>query len=378
MTPQGEFPQVMPPEDRIVLSLRQLYEGFGFRHFKMSTFEEYGLYLQNKNFLASESLITFNDTRGRVLALKPDVTLSIVKNSHASPRQSEKYYYIEQVYRVSPRSGEYQEIPQVGLELMGGLPDYTTLEAVALAVRTMERVSPAYLLEVSHMGLVKSLLEEAGCPEEERPRLVGCLRQKNLHGLRREGEALGLSPEACQSLCRLGEIRGEFAGALEQCRTLCRWEGARQGVTELESLYRGLRAAGLEKKVRLDFAIVNDLDYYNGVIFQGFVEGVPRAVLAGGRYDNLMKKFGRDAGAIGFALYLGELERLGRVSREVDVDRLVLCRPGQDAAALFAAVDALVQKGLSVRVEEVPPSGLRAGRICRFDGETIREVEDHA
>lgn len=378
MTPLGEFPQAMPQEDRIVLSLRQLYEGYGFRHFKMSKFEEYGLYLQNKNFLASESLITFNDTRGRVLALKPDVTLSIVKNSHASARQSEKYYYIEHVYRVSPRTREFQEIPQVGLELMGGLPAYTTLEAVALAARTMERVSPGYLLEISHMGLVKTLLEAAGCPEEERPRLIRCLRQKNLHGLMQEGQALGLSPEGCRDLCRLGEIRGEFAQALEECRPFCRWEGAQKAVAELESLYEGLRAAGLDREVRLDFAIVNDLDYYNGVIFQGFVEGIPRAVLSGGRYDNLMKKFGHEAGAIGFALYLGELERFGRPRREVDVDRLVLCDPKEDAAALFAAVDALVEKGLSVRVEESVPPGLRAGKICRFDGKTIREVEDHA
>ena len=85
----------------------------------------------------------------------------------------------------------------------------------------------------------------------------------------------------------------------------------------------------------LDFSLVNDIDYYDGVVFQGYVEGVPRAVLTGGYYGNLLKKFGRSLDAIGFAVYLNELNLLFRSQKRIDVDALILYSDESDAAALI-------------------------------------------
>ena len=99
-------------------ALQKLYRGYGYIPYKMSRFEEYDLYVRNKDFLVSDQIITFSDRSGRLLALKPDVTLSIVKNAPEQPGVVQKVYYQENVYR------DYREILQAGLECVGDLGDY--------------------------------------------------------------------------------------------------------------------------------------------------------------------------------------------------------------------------------------------------------------
>ena len=95
-------PDVLSPQERLVLGLRGLYESCGYTRFPMRRFEEYALYSENKSFLPSESVLSFTNANGRLMALKPDVTLSIVKRARAERGQVEKLYYHESVYRVSP------------------------------------------------------------------------------------------------------------------------------------------------------------------------------------------------------------------------------------------------------------------------------------
>jgi ATP phosphoribosyltransferase regulatory subunit len=123
-------------------------------------------------------------------------------------------------------------------------------------------------------------------------------------------------------------------------------------VAELEGILRCLKIGGNEKNVNLDFSIVNDMDYYTGVIFQGFIDGVPAGILSGGRYDNLIQKMGKDADAIGFAVYLDLLERFETTEKEYDVDTLLLYEDGVDTAALAKAAQMLTDNGQSVLVQK--------------------------
>jgi ATP phosphoribosyltransferase regulatory subunit len=96
------------------MSLRALYRRYGYVQYKMSKFEEYDLYVRNKSFLASEQIITFTDISGKLMALKPDVTLSIIKNTKDCDGSLYKYFYNENVYRLSHTSREFKERMQVG------------------------------------------------------------------------------------------------------------------------------------------------------------------------------------------------------------------------------------------------------------------------
>ena len=161
----------LPKDEQVPLLLRGLFEQRGYRRYRMSNFEAYDLYRENKNFLESEGIITFTDASGRLMALKPDVTMSIVK--HTKPDAvSSKLYYVENVFRLAPQSGEYREISQMGLEFIGGQGGYAEAEAVELAVRSLAAIGPQSVLDVGHMGFITSLLDVLGVREEARLSLI--------------------------------------------------------------------------------------------------------------------------------------------------------------------------------------------------------------
>ena len=109
------------------------------------------------------------------------------------------------------------------------------------------------------------------------------------------------------------------------------------------------------------------MNYYNGIIFQGFINGIPTAVLRGGQYDRLMAKMGRaGGGAVGFAVYLDELETRTGAER-ADVDVLLLYRPGDDVAKLDRAVHALTAQGKTVSAQRVKPAKLRCNSVLRLE-----------
>ena len=122
----------------------------------------------------------------------------------------------------------------------------------------------------------------------------------------------------------------------------------------------------LADNLRLDFSIVNDMRYYNGIIFRGYLPELASGVLAGGRYDNLLRRMGKTGQAIGFAVYLDQLERLDSDS-EYDVDTLLLYGPETDPAAAAARAAYLAAEGKTVRMERTIPRELRWRELVRFE-----------
>ena len=149
--------KVLKSEEQAVFELRALYRKYGYTQFKMSKFEEYDLYVKNKDFLVGDGVITFNDTDGKLLALKPDVTLSIIKNSKDESGGTQKVYYNENVYRISGSTHTFKEIMQTGLECIGAIDVYSMAEVVMLAVKSLAAVSESYILDLSHMGILSAL-----------------------------------------------------------------------------------------------------------------------------------------------------------------------------------------------------------------------------
>ena len=300
---------ILRPQERISLQLRLLYERAGFRQYRMGRFEEYGLYQENRRFLASDQVITFTDLDGRLLALKPDVTLSIAKNASVGPGECGLFYYLENVYRPSQESHTFQEIGQMGLECIGVVDDTVTAQAVDLAFQSLALTGRDFVLEASHMGFVAGLLDAVGAPESVRPRLLRCIRDRNGHELQAVAASAGLSRQGTDALCRLTALAGDWESVLEGAEPLALNAAMGAALTELRTLCESLAAKG--RRLRLDLSLVNDMEYYNGLVLQGYLAGLPRAVLKGGRYDPLAAQFRPGARAVGFALYLDELDRLG-------------------------------------------------------------------
>jgi len=305
---------ILRPQERLSLQLRLLYEQAGFRQYRMGRFEEYGLYQQNRRFLASDQVITFTDLDGRLLALKPDVTLSIAKNAQYEEGGCGRFYYAENVYRPSQESHTFQEISQMGLECIGAVDGGTAAQAASLAWRSLALTGRDFVLEASHMGYVAGLLDAVGAPEAVRPRLLACVRDRNLHELKAAAGEAGLSKQGADALCRLDALAGDWEAVLAQAEPFALNAAMGAALAELRALCAALEAQG--QSVRLDLSLVNDMDYYNGLVLQGYVAGLPRAVLRGGQYDPLAERFRPGARAVGFALYLNELDRLGDMPPE--------------------------------------------------------------
>ena len=350
----------LKPEERAVLALRKLYRGYGYLPYKMSKFEEYDLYLRNKDFLISDRIITFNDVSGKLLALKPDVTLSIIKNGEDVPGCKQKVCYNENVYRVAGGANRFKEIMQTGLECIGDLDAYDICEVVTLAAASLDTVSPRFALDISHMGILSALLDDMGASQELRREITRCISEKNTHDLVRICDGAGITRDDTDTLVEFSGIYGDMDRVLARLTPLCRrHEAAVIALAELKGLRDHLMQTPYADRIRFDFSIINDMTYYNGVVFCGFLDGICECVLSGGQYNKLMRRMGRRSGAIGFALYLDLLEGLEQSAPTCDVDVLLLYNGSVSPATVAAEVAALRGEGLTVTAQRAIPEKLR-------------------
>ncbi len=364
--------------DKVFFALRDLYEGAGYGLYKMRKFEEYALYLDNKSFLSSTSMITFPSKTGKLLAMKPDVTLSIVKNTKATNEVKEKLYYRESVFRQDKRAGEFNEISQIGLECLGALDDLTIAEICILATDSLALIDEDYLLNISHMGFVSAILEEVfGNDDALKAKCLGFLKTKNRHDFSRLAEENNINPRAVLALF---DAAGNFETTLNSIASLGQSDAARLAFAELSSLCAMMKSCNKLPHIRIDFSMTNDANYYNGIILQGYVKGVCRAILSGGRYDKLLHKMGHAVGAMGFALYLDELAFRYNTKPEFDTDIMLLYQENDNKAKVLAYAKFLRQKGERVRIEKTLPDGVTHRFCIPFSldllDETLNENED--
>lgn len=365
-------------DEKAIFKLRELYCANGYTRYKVSQFEEYDLYAKNKSFLISENLLTFTDTNGRLMALKPDVTLSIVKNVVADPKSSYKLFYDEQVYRTTNGADGFKEIRQTGLEAIGNVDLFSECEVLMLAMKSLENISAEYLLDLSHMGLLEGLLENIGIEQREMREVFSFISAKNLHAIKEFCSERGLDSAKTEVLCELTAMYLPLGDALAKLSKAVEGEKMQSAYGELLAIYETMKLYGLCERLYLDLSLINDMRYYDGIIFKGFVNELPQSILTGGRYDRLMARFGKKTEAIGFAVYLDRLERLGKDSDEYDVDYLLVYEKDSDPREVILAAEKLRASGSSVRTQSSAECELRYRYLLKLgkDGSSTLETND--
>ena len=306
-----DFGKVLTDAERAVFKLRAIYMDRGYQQYKMSKFEEYDLYAKNKDFLVSDGVITFNDKDGRLLALKPDVTLSIIKNSKDGDGVS-KVFYNENVYRADKGTGSYAEIMQTGLEYIGEVGVAELCEVISLAKASLEVNTERFVLELSDMDLTDAVFTSLGISDRGREKLLEYLREKNVNAAVALAEGEGVLPLGRELIAKLVGFHAPLEAAIEGISSFAIDGACTVAADNFITLLSALREAGDADGIFVDFSAVNNTRYYNGLAFRGFAEGAPSAVLFGGRYDKLMRRMKREACAVGFAVYIDELARAGR------------------------------------------------------------------
>lgn len=354
--------KILKSEEKAIFALRSLYKKYGYKPFKMSKFEEYEFYIRNKDFLISDRIITFNDTNGKLLALKPDVTLSIIKNCEDVKGEKQKVFYNENVYRISENTHRYKEIMQAGLECIGDIDLYDIYETVCLASESLSLISEDFVLEISHLGILSQLLDFVCDNKTFKSKAMNLIANKNAHDLKRLCKEFAISDENTTLICNFISIYGERNIVINELQNLC-GEILGETLCELKTLSAMLENLPFSSRIVFDFSVVNDMNYYNGIVFKGFINGICDGILAGGQYDNLMKKMDRKSGAVGFALYLDLLEQLPKEKSDFDVEVLLVYDENSDNFTVAKTVDNLIKSGKSVTAQKCIPAKLRYKEI---------------
>ena len=352
--------------ERVASALRSLYHQYGYRQYKMSKFEEYDLYARNKDFLISDNVITFTDLSGKLMALKPDVTLSIVKNSKDSPTV-QKLYYNENVYRVTKGAQGFREIPQLGLECLGPVDDYCISEVLTLAAQTLRQISTDSVLDISHLGILSEVLDSVGIPAHQRGDATKLIGEKNLHELTALCRELNVSEDGISLLRQLVTLRAPLTG--NALSDLLSGYVQPETLNSFTAVISALAETDIAPLLRIDFSVVDDISYYNGFVFKGFVSGLPGSILSGGQYDTLMNKMNRTDRAIGFAVYLDMLQQLEQPDDDCDVDTLLIYDDRTPLSTLRARVAELTAQGQRVMAQRAIPETIRYKILETITGE---------
>lgn len=333
-------------ENSIVSNLINIYERFGFKKIKLSKFEDYNLYNNNKDFLQTEHILTFMNLNGNLKSLRPDVTLSIVKKVlKDNEKETQKIYYIEDIYKIV--SNEYEEIPQVGVEIIGKLNNYSNLEIISMAIESLKSINKNYILEISNIDFISAIFDEINLEENLKIEILNNIYLKNKHDLEKLLNK-NVDNKYKKYILSFIELSGNYKDILKKLKSLIINKKMQKSYEELKSLSFVFELYNNFDKILLDFSIESQLGYYNGIIFKGYIKESNDIILSGGRYDKLLNKFNSNKNAIGFAIYMDKLYEKNKTSDFIDI--LILYKSG-DENILLNEVRKFMNKNKKVRVD---------------------------
>ena len=362
----------LSPYEEIILNLRGLFGRYGYTHCQVGPFEDYNFFLKNRSALPGEEVLVFTDADGSLTALKPDVTMSLVKNVKDGQQGLKKLCYNENIYRIPTGGGSFRESVQTGLECIGQLDDYAVGEVLMLALKSLSAIRKNYILNLSHVALMDGLLDLALPESADRLPILKAVGQKNLGALAQACEEAEIGEEDRRALETLTTLYGPIRDTLPQVEALSRGEKMTNACRELAVIRDLMEVYGLGDHLYLDFSVRGGTDYYSGPVFLGYVDNAAGPVLSGGRYDQLVHRMGKKAGGIGFAVYLDQLERAA--GKNLDTDILLLYGAEVPAASVIRTVANLKQDGLRVRAEQQIPEDCRYGRLLKLTEEGVSEL----
>ncbi len=336
----------------IVGKLTTLFEGYGYSEVMTPGLEFFDVFNGKARYFPQETMYKLVDGKNRLMVLRPDNTMPIARLAATRLRGEElplKLFYNQSIFMVNPKdSGRDDEFTQSGIEILGGSSAAADFEALMLSAKALASCDDDYRLEVGESGIFRYLIAELGVSEEQAEEIRGFIEAKNYPAL---NVALkGNDAPAAEAIRRLPALFGGAEVFAQADRYMYSPE-LKGMLGSLKTLYDGLCEGGLEGKIKVDLGLVHKRNYYTGIIFRGYVEGYGQPALSGGRYDTLLGNFGRQAGAVGFAMNVEAAAKVflkknaGRLTKAPDV--LVYGEKGAEIKALKHC-DRLIADGLCV------------------------------
>ena len=332
--------------------MKNVLKSYGYRDIQTPTFEFFDIFNQDKGSLPSKQMYKFFDREGNTLVLRPDITPSIARavSKYFSDEQfSMRFSYTGNIFiNNSSLQGRMKESTQMGAELFGDDSIDADAEMIALAINMLLAAGlKEFQIDIGHVGFFKGLVAETGMDEEKTQKLRELIENKNFFGV----EAMTDN----RALIQLPKLFGSQE-ILDKAKQLTSNTEALAAIARLERLYQIIGEYGLEKYVTFDLGMLTQYDYYTGVIFRGYTYGTGDAVVKGGRYDTLLRKFGKDAASVGVVVMVDDL--LIAMSRQkLSIDegeslQMILYGSGQLSDALKKARE-LRDQGCLVQLNRI-------------------------
>lgn len=290
---------------QLIQQLKHRFMTFGYKEINTPTFEAYDLYSKMNGTVNHHEMIKTIDNTGQVLVLRPDITIPITQKiaQHTNQLQQDlRYFYILNVFRQTAESNDQRESTQAGVEYFGNPDPEADGEIIALASQILQDLHiPHFTIEIGHAGFFKQLIKEMNLKQEDLELLKSSIQAKNVTEMEHLLNGLSIDPTLQRIATSLPFLYGKPAKVLQKVKELPLSKALRATLENITSIFNILAAYHVEKNIVLDLSLINHMDYYSDMIFQGFIEKIGKPVLMGGRYDRLADQFSANIPAIGFA-----------------------------------------------------------------------------
>lgn len=323
-TPNG-VNDILPTEcavkKEIESTIWSVFTSIGYKEVETPTFEYYDCYVGSGGQISQETMFKFFDDQGRILVLRPDFTTSIARmaaTKESSQTLPLRYCYTGSVFRAEQTEGARQrEFTQSGIELIGSYSPAADAEVISAAIEAILAVGiEEFSMEIGQVAFFNGLIEQAGLDEALTEKLRERIDSKDSVGIKTIVSKLAIDEDIKNLMIELPYLFGDMS-VLEKANVKGLNETSKAALTNLKRIYELLCLYGFEKYISIDLGMLQSIDYYTGSIFKCYTHGIGFPICAGGRYDNLMGKFGAPMGAVGVAMGINRvMSALGRASAD--------------------------------------------------------------
>lgn len=368
------LPDEMEVRRLVEWRLRDVARRWGYREVCTPEFEDLDLFTMRSGEGIVDEMYVFEDKGGRKLALRPEITAAVIRmyinEAKVAPKPIRWSYFADCFRYERPQKGRYRQFWQFGVELIGADTAFADAEVIMLAADMLDATGVTYDLKVGHLSLMKNLLIDLDL--SARQRVMAYLDKRDFEGLKDALEAMG-KPDLLVSLTSLVECRN-LDEAFDIAGTIPEKERIGQMVGILD---------GYGAKYSLNFGIVRGLDYYTGMVFEGFAQnlGAENQILGGGAYRLAHLFGGDDTASCGFAIGFDRvMVSLGDVKHKKETVVAVICtdegrKRALEVARAFRAAGIrtemdLMERGLGAQIAHASKSADFAAVIGQREAES--------
>lgn len=350
---QKEYARKLVIEGRI----RRILKQYGYDELQTPSFEFFDIFNKERGSVDSRELYKFFDREGNTLVLRPDMTPPVA-------RCAAKYYtdenlpirlsYLANTFiNYSSYQGRLKEATVQGAELIGDDTSDADAEIIAMTIDSLKSAGLRdFQVDIGQVEFFNGLVEEAGLSTETEEQLRELIEEKNFFGVEELVSEQKLPKALSDLFLKLPDLFGPVE-VIETARSMTDNPRCLAAIRRLENLYRILGYYGLSDYVSFDLGMLGKYKYYTGIIFRGVTFGMGEPIVSGGRYDGLMRQFGKDAPSVGFSISIdGLLAALSRQKIQVDIPKTdaVLLYEKEEQQSAIAHARALREEGINLQM----------------------------